>query len=43
MGGETHRIIFIDLFQSLLRDFETKINADADYINAELEKTGKIN
>ena len=33
----------ISTFHELLRDFETKINTDANFINSELEKAGTIN
>ena len=38
-----HTIKKLNIFHSLLRELETKINADASYINSELEKVGKIN
>ena len=39
---EAFAIEQIKLFHSIMRDLETNLNADADYINAELEKTGTI-
>tara|TARA_B100002052_G_C15829285_1_gene574551 strand:- start:90 stop:689 length:600 start_codon:yes stop_codon:yes gene_type:complete len=35
-------IVPIKLLDSMLRDFESQVNDDADYINAQLEKSGKI-
>ena len=37
------RLNYLSFFHKMLRELEDEINNDADYINSELEKAGKIN